>query len=170
MSCLLIARAIIPLTAQPLLSLSLLSLSFPKLADDFSSTIENCTDRGGPASSPLPRIIIGEAVPCIVGAQASGRISTATCKMLVSTLNPHLVQSISLLTVHRPALLHMHSSSARFRVRSQYSSARVFSPFSVPMMATICAQLLGLGFDLSIACVVVRSNADDEHHLLDLFR
>jgi hypothetical protein len=49
----------------------------------------------------------------------------------------------------------MHSGSARFRVRSQYCSAGFFFPFVVPMMDTICVQLLGLGFDLSTTCVVV---------------
>jgi hypothetical protein len=78
----------------------------PKPVEDFSSTAENCTDGGGLASSPLPRIVVGEAVPRIVGAQASGRISTAACKMSVSTLNPHLVQLISLLTVRRRASSH----------------------------------------------------------------
>jgi hypothetical protein len=111
---------------SPLTLLSLfLSLSSPKPADDFSSTAENCTDGGGPASSPLPRI---------VGEQASGRISTAACKMSVSTLNPHLVHSISLHDVCRRVLVDMHSRSARFRVRSQYCSAGVFSPFVAPMM------------------------------------
>jgi hypothetical protein len=120
-----VARAIVPLTAQPLFSL--LSLSSPKPADDFSSTAENCTNGGGPASSPLPRIVVAEAVPRIIGEQASGRISTAACKMSVSTLNPHLVHSISLHDVRRRALVDMHSGSARFRVRSHYCSVRVFS-------------------------------------------
>jgi hypothetical protein len=75
-------------------------------------------------------------VPCIIGEQASGRISTAACKMLVSTLNPHLVHLVSLDDVHRCALVDMHSGSTRFRVRCQYCSAEVFSPFAAPMMCT----------------------------------
>jgi hypothetical protein len=64
------ARAIIPLTVQPLLfhTLSCLTL-LPKPADGFSSIAENCTDKGGPASSLLHRRL---AMPCIVvGEQAS---------------------------------------------------------------------------------------------------
>jgi hypothetical protein len=40
------------------------SLSSPKPPDDFSSTTDNCTDEGGPAASPLPCIIVTEAVHC----------------------------------------------------------------------------------------------------------
>jgi hypothetical protein len=129
---------LLPLTAQPLLSLSLLSLflslSSPKPPDDFSSTADNCTDRGGPTASPLPRIVIAEAVPHIEGEQPSGRTSTAACKMSVSTLNPHLVHSVSLHDVRRRALDDMHSRSTRFRVEGQYCSAGVFSPFVALMM------------------------------------
>jgi hypothetical protein len=75
-----------------------------------------------------------EAVPRIEGEQASGCTSTASCKMSVSTLSPHLVHSVSLHDVHRRALDDMHSRSARFRVEGQYCSARVFSPFIAPMM------------------------------------
>jgi hypothetical protein len=82
--------------------LSLLSLSSPKPPDDFSSTADNCTDGGCPAASPLPRI---------EGEQASGRTSTAACKMSVSTLNPHLVHSVSLHDIRRRALHDMHISS-----------------------------------------------------------
>jgi hypothetical protein len=73
-------------------------------------------------------------VPRIVGEQASSWISTATCEMLVSTLNPLLVHSVSLHDVRRRALDDMHSGSARFRVQCQYYSAGVCSPFVVSMM------------------------------------
>jgi hypothetical protein len=111
-----------------------LSFSSPKPPDDFSSTVNNCTDGGGPAASPLPCIIVAEAVPRIEGEQASGRTSTAACKMSVSTLNPHLVHSASLHDVRRRALNDMHSRSARFRVEGQYYSVGVFSPFVALMM------------------------------------
>jgi hypothetical protein len=68
-------------------------------------------------------------VPRIEGEQASGRISTAACEMLVSTLNPLLVLSVSLHDVRRRALDDMHSRSARFRVQCQYYSVGVFFPF-----------------------------------------
>jgi hypothetical protein len=71
-------------------------------------------------------------VPRIIGEQAPGRISTAAYKMSVSTLNPHLVHSISLHDVRRRVLVDMHSGSARFRVRCQYCSVG-FSPFIAPM-------------------------------------
>jgi hypothetical protein len=70
-----------------------------------------------------------EVVPRIKGEQASGRTSTTACKMLVSTLNPHLVYSVFLHDVRRRALDDMHSQSARFRVEGQYCSAGVFFPF-----------------------------------------
>jgi hypothetical protein len=80
--------------------------------------------------------------------------------MSVSTLNPHLVRSVSLHDVCRRALDDMHSRSAGFRVEGQYYSAEVFSPFITVMMCA-AARVLGLGFDLL--------DADDEHPLLDLF-
>jgi hypothetical protein len=89
-----------------------------------------------PTALPLPRIIVVEAMPRIEGEQASGRTSTAACKMSVSTLNPHLVHSVSLHDVRRRALDDMHSRSARFRVEGQYCSVGVFSPFVALM---ICA-------------------------------
>jgi hypothetical protein len=86
------------------------------------------------ASLPLPRIVIAEAVPRIEWGQASGRTSTAAYKMSVSTLNLHLVHSVSLHDVRRRALDDMHSRSARFRVEGQYYSVEVFSPFVALMM------------------------------------
>jgi hypothetical protein len=73
-------------------------------------------------------------LPPIEGKQASGRTSTAACKMSVSTLNPHLVHSVSLHDVHRRVLDDMHSRSVRFRVEGQYCSAGFFSPFIALMM------------------------------------
>jgi hypothetical protein len=46
--------------------------------------------------------------------------------MSVTTLNPHLVHSISLHDIRRRALVDMHSGSARFRVRWQHCSAGFF--------------------------------------------
>jgi hypothetical protein len=130
-----VACVINSVTAQPLLSLSLslLSLSYPKPPVNFSSTAD-CTDGGGPAASPLPRIVVAEVVPRIEGGQAFGRTSTAACKMSVSTLNPHLVHSVSIHDVRRRVLDDMHSRSATFRVEGQYCSAEVFSPFVALMM------------------------------------
>jgi hypothetical protein len=50
------------------------------------------------------------------------------------TLNPYLLQSIYFLKVHRRALIHMLSGSARVRVRSEYCSGGVVSPFDVSMV------------------------------------
>jgi hypothetical protein len=76
-----VARAINPLTAQPLISLSpltllsfFLSLSSPKPPDDFSSTAD-CTDGGGPAALPLPRIVVAKAMPRIEGGHINRRRS-----------------------------------------------------------------------------------------------
>jgi hypothetical protein len=44
------------------------------------------------------------------------------------TLHPHLLQSIYLLTVHRRALVDMHSGSLRVRVRSEYYSGEGLFP------------------------------------------
>jgi hypothetical protein len=54
--------------------------------------------------------------PCLASKEGT---STAACKMSVSTLNPHLVHSVSLHDVRRRALDDMHSRSARFRVEGQ---------------------------------------------------
>jgi hypothetical protein len=70
------------------------------------------------ASSPLPCIVVVEAMPRIKGGHINPPpvTSTAACKMSVSTLSPHLVHSVSLHDVRRRALDDMHSRSARFRI------------------------------------------------------
>jgi hypothetical protein len=97
---------LLPLTAQPLLSLSshssppnrrTVSLPPPTTAPTEEALLP-CHFLA--ASSPLPRII---------GEQASSRISTAACEMSVSTLNSLLVYSVSLHDVRRRALDDMHS-------------------------------------------------------------
>jgi hypothetical protein len=81
------------------------------------------------------------AVPCIiVGEQAS--LHWPDFNRRLSTLNPRLLQTIYLLTIRRRVLVDMHCGSPRVRVRSEYCSGGVFSPFDVPMMDTMCAQLM----------------------------
>jgi hypothetical protein len=89
--------------------------------------------------------------------------------MLVSTLNPHLVHSVSLHDVRRHALDDMHSRSARFRVEGQYCSARFFFPF-VTMMMCAAARIRVRSVRCRWWTPFVRSvsiayHAYDEHHL-----
>jgi hypothetical protein len=129
-----VARTINPLTAQPLLSLSPLTL-LSQIAKRFLFH-RRLHRRRRPcclaASSHCSRE--GRASHRRGAHQPLPVTSTAACKMSVSTLNPHLVHSVSLHDVRRRALDDMHSRSARFRVEGQYCSAEVFSPFVVLMM------------------------------------
>jgi hypothetical protein len=97
--------------------------------------------------APLPRCFSLAVPRIVVGEQASLNRPDFNRRLLSNvdkkiTLNPPLLQSIYLLTVHRRALVDMHSRSSRVRVRSEYRSGGVVFPFDMPMMDRMCAQLM----------------------------
>jgi hypothetical protein len=160
MPCCFHAHTIIPLTARLFLfhthtfSLSIVSLSSPKPADGFSPAAKNCINGGGLASSPLHRCFIPASLLLGHASHHHQRASISapagfqpppSCNVGKQiTLNPYLLQSTYLLTVRRHTLVYMHSGFARFRIRSKYCSGGVVSPFDMPMMDRMCAQLMNI--------------------------